>query len=483
MPTPPELLLISSILRSKDTITAVAEGITPDMIYAYPEEYAWVDKYIANHGRTPSVGAFRETFPDVVLKKVDDVGEYVDLVKKKHSRQLVLQGWHRVNTALRAGDMRLATSLMAAAAADAQMSLMESGYDGDIFTQFEDIEKEVLARQKKMKETGFSGIPTGFPTLDELTGGLQPGWFVVVAARAGIGKTRSLVRMACAAAFSGFSGQYDALEQSRPEIAMQVHAFASSEFGQSVFKSLDLAQGKGYDPRSYRRFLRELSTSVKGKLHVADNRRVQINKSVIDAQIKKNKPDILFLDYLTLVEGSDDWQSTANLTTSIARSAKESGTTIVTAAQINRNGAGAKEVGTEHLSATDRLGQDADLLIVVQRFRGCHTVLELTIAKYRHGPDGYKFYLKFDPNQGEMEEITYEQAVELKDQEEDKKDQERAKPKFIPRKKGSFAATAKTRQEGQKPPLRAAKRVEKRAATRAAPWRSKGSAAVRRYGS
>jgi hypothetical protein len=206
-------------------------------------------------------------------------------------------------------------------------------------------------------------------------------------------------------------------------------------------------------------------------MHVADNRRVQINQAVIGAQIQRNNPDVLFLDYLTLVEGAFDWQSTANLTTGIARAAKESGTCIVTAAQINRKGAEAREKGTEHLSATDRLGQDADLLIVVDRFRGCHTVLEITIVKFRHGPDGYRFYLKFDPNQGVMEEITYEQAEQLKDSEEDRKDQERARPKFVPRKKGSFAATAKVRAQAEKPRLSSSEAVERKRLPRKSPRR------------
>jgi replicative DNA helicase len=437
-----------------------------------------LENYIKNHGRTPSVGIFRESFPECVLKRVDDVGETVRMVKRKHSRQLMLQAMHKINAALRQEDFLLASKLMSEASLDAQASLLDHTYDGDIFQDFEDIEKEVLARQKKLAETGFSGIPTGFPTLDELTGGIQPGWFVVVAARAGIGKTRNLIRMACAASFSGFSTQYDALEQSRPEIAMQVHAFASSEFGQDVFKSLDLAQGKGYDPKGYRRFLRELSANVQGKMHVADNRRVQINETTIRAQIKRNNPDILFLDYLTLVEGADDWQSTANLTTGLARVGKQSGCAIVTAAQINRSGASAREMGTEHLAATDRLGWDADLLIVVQRFRGCHSVLELSIPKFRHGPDGHRFYLKFDPNQGVMEEITYEQAEELKDQEADKKDEQRAKPKFTPRKKGSFAATAKTRTEAQEPRVSSSKRSDRREVTRRAPRPAERSSAA-----
>lgn len=446
--TSPELLLISAILRTQDHITAQANGITPDMFHGYRDEYEWIDKCIQNRNRTPSRGSFREAFPDVPLKAVDDVEMYCEAVAQNHSQQVLISGMHRVTQALRRGDTGTAVREWTSVSADAQASLFGSSFDGDIFREFEDIEEEILARKKRMEETGFAGIPTGFPTLDELTGGIQPGWFVVVMARGGIGKTRSLIRMACAAAFSGFTTQYDALEQSRAEIAMQVHAFASSEFGQSVFKSLDLAQGKNYDVKSYRNFLRKLSSEVKGKMHVADNRRGRIGGPTIMAQIKKNQPDVCFLDYLTLIEGAEDWQSTANLSTQIAQTAKQTGCAIVTAAQVNRNGAGTREQGLEHLAATDRLGQDADLVISVQQFS--RSVLVMSVVKFRHGPTGWKLYLKFDPNMGVMEEITYEDAVDIRDQDDDRKDEKSATKKFVPRKKGSFAATAPTVQARKK---------------------------------
>lgn len=448
--TSPEVLLISAILNTQDGTTAVMAGVTPDMFYGYREEYEWLSKYIENHHRTPSKGAFREAFSEVVLKKdVDDVESFSEEVKENHSRQLMLKGLTRVKNAIQQGDMKRASMLLHESSVEVEGSLLGGSFDTDIFQDFEDIEKEVLERKRRMEETGFSGIPTGFPTLDELTGGIQPGWFVIVAARAGVGKTRSLTRMACAATFSGFTSQYDALEQSRAEIAMQIHAFASSEFGTSTFKSLDLAQGKGYDEKEYRRFLRTISARVQGKMHVADNRRVTIGPATIGAQIKRNNPDIFYLDYLTLMEGAEDWQSTANMVSSLSRCAKQSGCAIVTAAQINRKGAEAKEVDTEHLSATDRLGQDADLMVVVQKFQGCQTVVQMKVVKFRHGPSGWTFYLKFDPNQGVMEEITYEEACDLRDSEKDREEVKREAKKFVPRKKGSFAATAEARKKAQ----------------------------------
>lgn len=440
------------------------------MFHGYREHYEWIENYIAQYGRTPSVGAFYTAFEDARLKKVDDVEHYCEMVRENHSSIVLRNGLNSVVAKLKAGDIKSAIQQLSSASVAAEASFLGHGSDGDIFRDYRDIKEEVLRRKKKTKQTGFAGIPTGFPTLDELTSGIQPGWFVVITARTGVGKTRSLIRMACAAAFSGYAVQYDALEQNRPEIAMQVHAFASSEFGQEVFKSLDLAQGKGFETGDYLKFLQNLKTTVQGKMHVADTTRGPITQPTMCAQIERNKADVLFLDYLTLVEGVEDHQSAGNLSSSLKRMASKYQIPVITAAQINRQGIGKEIQGTDNIGVSDKIGQDADLVINAQQF--CRRVIIMRVVKYRHGPSGSIFYLKFDPNQGVMEEITYDEAMDLRDEDNDKEEKRQDK-KFAHRKRGSFheaalaKKTAKPSTEPAEPSRAPVKRVVTRTATRA----------------
>ena len=441
MSSPAEHLLISAILRTSGHTAVVARGINKEMFYGYRDEFEWIDTYYSKYGKTPSIGAFRQVFDSFPLKKVDDLELYIEDVRDSHARQVVLKGLNQITAALKSGDIKGAIRQLSSVSLSSEAALLGHSSDGNIFEDFKDIEEDILRRVKTVKDTGFSGIPTGLPTLDELTGGIQPGWLVVFTARAGVGKTRSLIRMACAAAFSGYTVQYDALEQSRPEIAMQVHSFASSEFGGETFKSLDLAQGR-VDVAKYKKFLLDSRGTIQGKMHIADSSRNSIGPNTIAAQIERNKVDLVCLDHLTIMEGADDWQSAANLCTALSRVAKRYRVPIVTAAQINRTGIGREVQGTENIAGTDRIGQDADLVINVRQFSA--SVLVFEVVKFRHGPSGHKFYLKFDPNQGVMEEITYDEALLLKDKDSDKNDKQKAK-KLIPRKKGSFQEMAKAR--------------------------------------
>lgn len=477
-----ELLLISAMLRTKDHVLPASRGISSEMFHGYREAYAWIEDYIAAHGRTPSIGAFRTAFEDVVLKKVDDVEHFIERVREDHSNIVLRKGLADVVAMLKKGDTKGAIRQLSSASVAAEASYLGHGSDGDIFRDYDDIKAEVLRRKRQQKKTGYAGIPTGFPTLDELTSGIQPGWFVVVTARTGVGKTRSLVRMACAAAFSGYNVQYDALEQTRPEIAMQVHSFASSEFGRGVFKSLDLAQGNGYDTKSYLNFLQDMKKTVQGRMHVADNSRSAITQPVMAAQIERNRADIFFLDHLTLTEGVEDHQSAGNLSSALKRMANRYKIPVITAAQINRAGIGKEIQGTDNIGVSDKIGQDADLVINVQKFS--KSVVLMRVVKYRHGPSGSVFYLKFDPNHGVMEEITYDEAMNLRDTDSDKEDRAREK-KFTPRKKGSFhaAATARNAEPSRKAAARPREASGGTVARKAArsPQRTAGgrSAAVR----
>lgn len=437
------------MLHTKDHVLPAARGVTSEMFYGYREAYEWIEDYIAQYRRTPSMGAFRDVFEDISLKRdVDDVEEYIERVREEHSTRVLRSALQKVVKKLGSGDIEEAIKLMNSGAIEAETSLLGNGRDGNIFEDFGDIQDEILRRKKRAEQTGFAGIPTGFPTLDELTGGIQPGWFVLISARAGVGKTRSLIRMACAAAFSGYMVQYNALEQTRAEIAMQVYSFASSEFGHSVLKSLDLAQGKGFETGAFLKFLQSMRETIQGKLHVADNTRGAITTATMASQIERNKADIVFLDFLTLMEGADDWQSTANLSTNIKRLAQRYRRPIVTAAQVNRKGVEGRDQGLDTLAGSDRLGQDADLVINAQKFS--KSVICMTVVKFRHGPEGQKFYLKFDPNMGVMEEITYDQAMDIRDKDGDKEEREKAKV-FKPRQKGSFHQAAIARKKATPP--------------------------------
>jgi replicative DNA helicase len=304
-----------------------------------------------------------------------------------------------------------------------------TGSETDLVKDWQHTFEDVLDRVKRTQSTGLAGIPTGFTTLDNMTGGPQPGEYWVVAARLGQGKTWTLIRMACAALYAGHRVQYDALEQSRNQIALRVHTFLSGKYGTEVFKAVDLMMGKNIDLPKYRKFLRDLDQQMKGSLIINDTSRGKVNPLTIASQIERNSPEIVYIDYITLMGGvggdsksREQWQQVASLSAEMKGLAMRYKVPIVVAAQINRMGLGGRMPGVEHLSGSDAIGHDADA-VVTMRKESDH-VMRLKLAKYRHGRDGFEWYSEFQPNTGHYEEVSRERAEEIMEDDAQTEDDE-----------------------------------------------------------
>lgn len=448
MATSPEQMLISAVLIAQDHVTPAARGITTEFFHAYPDEWEWIERYIKRHRRAPSRAAFKNKFPHFLIKKADDVEFYCEEVLNSHMRARMTESLQDVIGLIEDGNMGRALKAMHSSALSIEGQLSGISGDGDVFRDYQDIYNEFIRRHQRTNATGQSGIPTGFPTLDERTGGPQPGHFWIVAARLGQGKTWSLTRFACAAAFAGFTGQYNALEGTRPEIAFRVHTFASSEYGQQVFKNLSLTQGREISPRDYKNFLNSLKGTIPGKLHIADTSKGPITPLAMAAQIERNRPDAIFLDYITLMDvDGDGAQGFARLSKEIKNIANRYQVPIIAAAQLNRlaAGLGKKNVGEpENLAESDAFGRDADAVILMKQM-SAHVVM-MKLAKFRHGRDGFHWYTKFLPNTGHFEEITFDEAQDLIADDESE-DESFSDATFKPRQKGSFKQMAENRKE------------------------------------
>lgn len=229
------------------------------------------------------------------------------------------------------------------------------------------------------------------------------------------------VRMAYAGAITGHKVTYYSLEQSRFQIASRVHAFGSRQYAKSPFNPMDLNKGTGFDLREYKKFLQEMRDKKgTGRFTINDTSRGIVTPSVVAAGIESGQPDIVFIDYLTLLgANSDDWRGTAKLSSELQAIANRYAIPIVAMSQVNRLGIGKEPPGAEHLSQADAIGQDADVVLTMtQKSQG---VMKMRLAKFRHGPGGATWHAKFSPGTGEYEEVTESEAETLlaADNEED----------------------------------------------------------------
>lgn len=411
-----ESLFISAILRQEDSKTPVLAGVKPHWFVSFADEWAWIDKYIRRHSRTPSKALFSSKFPDFKIIVSDDVEYCLEELREEHLRRSLVSLVDVVLDKVKddAPPLEIMSDLQS------KVLHLQADTDGvsnesDVVDDWDVVYNEVAKRYERASKHGLSGIPTGFGTLDLATNGPQPGDYWIVAARLGQGKTWTLLRMACTAVYRGFTVQYDALEQSRAQITMRAHSFLSSDHAMQSFQSHDLMNGKGFDLLQYKEFLQELNEKLAGRLIVNDTSRGRVSPATIAAQIERNKPDIVFVDYLTLMNNhTGDWQALSALSAEMKGIAMRYEVPIVAAAQINRTAIGEELPGAEHLSGADAIGQDADAVVTMRQVSP--RVIKMKLAKYRHGRDGQVWFNEFSPNTGRFIEISGDVAHDIMDE-------------------------------------------------------------------
>jgi replicative DNA helicase len=408
-----EAMFISAVLRQADHQTPILGGVKPSWFVTHEAEWAWIDKYVQRHRHTPSKVLFKSKFPAFTVLRSDDVEYCLGELRDEHLNRSLMAAISKAVDRVRDNDP------VASILDDMQTSLLnlQADSDGgmnetDVVDDWEGVYNEVARRYERMVDRGTAGIPTGFATIDLVTGGAQPGDYWIVAARLGQGKTWTLLRMAATAVYRGFTVQYDALEQSRAQIAMRAHSFLSSEHARESFRSQDLMSGRDFDLLAYRDFLKNLKDTISGKLVVNDTSRGRVTPSTIAAQIERNRPDVVFIDYLTLMNGQvGDWQAIAALSAELKGIAMRYQVPIIAAAQINRTAIGEDLPGAEHLAGADAIGQDADAVITMKQITP--HVIKMKLAKYRHGGDGQVWFNEFRPSSGRFVEIDGDTAAEL----------------------------------------------------------------------
>jgi replicative DNA helicase len=240
--------------------------------------------------------------------------------------------------------------------------------------------------------TAVSGVPTGFVDLDEKTAGLQASELIIIAARPSVGKTSlglNLVRnMILQEKKSVF---FVSLEQSRVELAERMLC------SQGKVDSHRLRKGH-LNADEMQRLMEASGEFEKAKLFIDDSPAQGMLRIAANARRLKMRHglDIVFIDYLQLIEPDNRRDSRQEQVAAISRRlkflAKELAIPVVALAQVNRS----SEDRQDHkprlsdLRESGSIEQDADTVMLLHRPEAepgqAGETIDVIIAKQRNGP-------------------------------------------------------------------------------------------------
>ena len=207
-------------------------------------------------------------------------------------------------------------------------SLRQNQYAGDRF-RVKTMADVIEEYDKNLSDSYGQNIPTGFPVLDDqLTGGLRKGWFYIIGARSGHGKTALASTMFRNIVHAGKVPYYISLEMKASDIAGRI---LSSESGLSE-KAI---------PTNIARYSDAVQKMKTWKSFIDDSARTieEIERRSRHA-VKQLGADVIFIDYIGLVQGKagrSRIEEIADYSRRLASLSKELDRPVVCLSQINRD--------------------------------------------------------------------------------------------------------------------------------------------------
>ena len=345
--------------------------------------------------RTGGAGYLYELQAPIV--ETESTEFYADILHEKATRRQLIQAGAAIRELAQDESIELAEVLN-----QSQESVFELGQN-DAQRGFQPINPLVTTSIDAIeklyhKQEPFLGIPTGFMDFDHMTSGLQPGNFIIIAARPSMGKTTLVLNMA----------QNIAIDQERPvaifslempsqDIAMRMLSAESRiDFGR-------LRTGK-FSEDYWRPLTEAASRLSEAPIFVNDNRGLTVQGLRAEGRRLKGEHSnlaLIIVDYLQLLRGTGRYNQREQEISEISRALKvlawELNVPIIACSQLSREVERRpdKRPQLSDLRESGAIEQDADLVAFLYREdyyeeedAGDRVEANLMIKKQRNGPTG-----------------------------------------------------------------------------------------------
>lgn len=402
----PEVLLISSLVNTGQVEQGEAAGVSPEMLDGYQSEYRWLLAYRSRYGQEPSVPAFLSSFPDFPLVgDACDIHFAADELRHADARRRLKTAVRDAARHISEGDLEQAMLAVASftppgVAHPISNSLVDTAFLDDY-------------------DTPVKTLPVPWHSLRAQVGGLRAGDLWIVAARTGQGKSWTLGCMIRDLMLAGYRVGLYSLEMPERQVQIRMHVLLGRALGLSVDHVA--MRDRVYDRTAYHHLMAQIKERVPGSLYIHDTARGRVSPSTLAAQASNF--DVAFVDYAGLMvsplgnRAVEDWRQMASISNMLKEAAVGKDIPVVAAAQINREGEtnSWRPPRTKNLSQSDALGQDADVVITHRQYS--RSTMVYLLDKNRHGESEHFFWTQFKPNTGMFNEITRDEADDIRDRE------------------------------------------------------------------
>lgn len=402
--------ILSKILATKDYSIILDNELTEAHFVGYEDEFSFIKSHYEEYGNVPDSATFLSKFPQFELVEVMESDKYlINTVNEEYLYYKTVPVIQKMAELLKADSNEAAEYLIS------QLPNLQPVYQTtgvDIVSQ---ANKRLEALKDKLNNRDNWFFTTGFPELDDITGGLQRGEeLCVLFARINQGKSWILEKMATHIWQIGFNVGYISPEMTDNSIGYRFDTLYNN------FSNKSLTWGKELELEQYENYIETLRQKT-NKFIVATptdfNKKVTISK--LRNFVRQNELQVLCIDGITYLtderqqRGDNKTTTLTNISEDLMSLSIELKIPIVVVVQSNRGGA--LEQGTdgspelEHIKDSDGIGANASKVISIRQRE--NNVLELGIKKQRNGAVGGTLKYTWSIDTGNFEYIpSYDDA-------------------------------------------------------------------------
>lgn len=270
-------------------------------------------------------------------------------------------------------------------------------------------EFEIIEARYNSKDT-FTGVPTGFATLDNYTSGFQKSELIIIGARPSIGKTAlALSMMQHIAVERKIECGFFSLEMPYESIGMRI-------LSQEARVPMQKIRTGRIKPADVQKIQDAAGRWYEAPLYIVDtpNMRLLELRAVARRMVVHQHVKIIFIDYIGLITSDDtkkeQWEQISDISKSLKALARELEIPIVALCQVARSAEG-EEPNLAQLRGSGSIEQDADVVMFLHRDRLKEETpaqeAKIILAKQRNGATGdipimfIPAYSKFENSQNE----------------------------------------------------------------------------------
>jgi replicative DNA helicase len=401
--------LLNRALQQRDLTELFVRGVSATWFNNEDDKRVWsfVRDHHSKYGECPSTEVVTDNFPTYSLVQVDDTIDFlIDQVVQ--SRRVAL-----INNSIRGAieEIELRKD-HENAVTTLQRGLAKLEEDGLSSSSDLDVTAEALLRweeylERKNLPNGMRGIPTGFPSIDAATSGLQKGQLIVIVAPPKTGKSTLALQIAHNLHSKGSVPIFQSFEMSNQEQVTRYDAMRARI-------SHHRLQTGTLNTDEESRYYTKLSSMehIKHKFWLTDSGSAATVSGIAN-KVQMLQPDVLFIDgvYLMIDEQSGEANTPlalTNITRSLKRLAQRAQIPIVVSTQVLTWKMKKGQVTADSIGYSSSFFQDADVLFGLQREdeEVDDTRLLRVLASRNSGP--MEVSLVWDWNTGEFREISGE---------------------------------------------------------------------------